>query len=216
MIKSAIQTKIKDVDSKKGIVQFYTSIFDVKDADGDIIQKGAFTKTLSENSKRFRHLVDHRIAVGLPLDAKETDTGLLVTSQLFRGKQVADELLVEYMTYAEHEKAMEHSFGYEVIQEMYDKQRDANILKELKVWEFTTMTTWGANENALQVGVKSQKDLMFELDTLKNMLNSELTDNRLKEFERQYNRIEKLLQPSTQIEPGTTNTSELTYLLTQI
>ena len=36
---------ISDVDVKKGIVTGYFSSFDNMDSDGDVIRKGAFTKT---------------------------------------------------------------------------------------------------------------------------------------------------------------------------
>ena len=92
--KCSVYTKIEDVDKKQGIVIFYTSAFNNKDSDGDIIVKGAFSKSLNEGFKRFRHLKDHRIPVGLPIKEEtfEDDYGLRVASKLFKGIQEADEL----------------------------------------------------------------------------------------------------------------------------
>lgn len=205
--KSGILTKVADVDESKGIVIFYTSVFDVKDSDGDIVQKGAFKKSLSERFDRLRHLKDHRITIGLPLknETFEDEYGLRVASQLFKGKQDADETLIEYKTYAELGNAMEHSFGYQTIKEEFSKEKDANILKELKLWEFTTMTTWGANENARQVGLKelNHYDLNLKLQVLKRMINGDFKDYKLQQYENQIKEIESLLMPVTPQEPTT-------------
>ncbi len=218
--KSAVLTKIEDVDSKQGIVIFYTSAFNNKDSDGDIIRKGAFAKSLNEGFKRFRHLKDHRIPVGLPIEKEtfEDDYGLRVASKLFKGIQDADELLIQYETFADMGNAMEHSFGYETIQEDFSKEDNANILKELKLWEFTTMTTWGANENAVQVGLKDMNplDLIRQLRVLKTMVKGDFKDARLEQYEKQINEIELIMlnsQPSTQQEPDTTEDKRKEYLL---
>ena len=39
---------IKDIDSSKGIITGYFSAFNSKDSDGDIIFKGAYSKTIQE------------------------------------------------------------------------------------------------------------------------------------------------------------------------
>jgi HK97 family phage prohead protease len=214
--KGTILTKVKDVDKKQGIVIFYTSVFDVKDSDGDITVKGAFKKTLSEGFSRLRHLKNHRIAVGLPIKEEtiEDDYGLRVASKLFKGTQEADELLIQYEAFAEMGNAMEHSFGYETIQEEYNKEKDVNILKELKLWEFTTMETWGANPEALQVGIKSMNplDLIKQLRVLRKMVKGDFKDARLEEYENQINDIESILlkEPLT---PQETKHSEKDKLL---
>jgi len=195
--KSGIFTKVKDVDDSKGIVIFYTSVFGNKDSDGDITQKGAFKKSLSEGFKRLRHLKNHRIAVGLPIENEtlEDEHGLKVASKLFKGTQDADELLIQYKVFADMGNAMEHSFGYETIQEEFSEEQNANILKELKLWEFTTMETWGANPEALQVGLKSMDplDLIRQLRVLRQMIKGDFKDARLEQYEKQINEIENIL-----------------------
>lgn len=214
-----IFTKVKDVDKKQGIVIFYTSAFGNKDSDGDITQKGAFKKTLNDGFNRLRHLKNHRIAVGLPIKEEtfEDDYGLRVGSRLFKGTKEADELLIQYEVFADMGNAMEHSFGYETIQEEYDKEKESNILKELKVWEFTTMETWGANPAALQVGIKSYEplDLIKQLKVLKAMVKGDFTDIRLKEYEQQIDSIETILlkEPETLKEPIHSEDKQKNYLL---
>lgn len=57
MILKKFDYKIEDVDTKQGIVKIAVSAFDNKDSDGDIIIKGAWKKTISENLKRIKHLL---------------------------------------------------------------------------------------------------------------------------------------------------------------
>lgn len=219
--KSGVLTKIEDVDKKQGIVIFYTSAFNNKDSDGDIITKGAFSKSLNEGFNRFRHLKNHYIPVGLPIkdETYEDDYGLRVGSKLFKGIQDADELLIQYETYAEMGNAMEHSFGYETLREDFDKEKNANILKELKIWEFTTMTTWGANQNALQVGLKNMNPLILirELKVLRKMIKGDFKDSRLEQYENKINEIELILlnskPPTSGKKPGHDGNKQKEYLL---
>ena len=44
-----IAYSVKDMDMKQGIVQLYASTFDKLDDDGDVMRRGAFTKTIQEN-----------------------------------------------------------------------------------------------------------------------------------------------------------------------
>ena len=80
---------IKDIDGKKGIISGYFSHFDNVDGDGDIIRKGAFTKTIKENGPgsampRIKHLLNHEPGqpLGVLLDLKEDEIGLAYNSQI--------------------------------------------------------------------------------------------------------------------------------------
>ena len=52
---------IKDIDFNKRTVVGYFSQFGSKDSDGDIITKGAYSKTIKENAVRIAHLLQHNI-----------------------------------------------------------------------------------------------------------------------------------------------------------
>jgi HK97 family phage prohead protease len=73
---------IKDISEKEGIVSGYLSAFGFKDSDGDIIQKGAFTRTIKERGPqsekpRIKYLLDHRTdkAIGVFQELKEDAKG---------------------------------------------------------------------------------------------------------------------------------------------
>mgnify|MGYP003980188557 FL=1 len=53
--------EIKDIDEKSGTVKGYGSVFGNVDSDGDIITKGAYTKTIKENGERVKYLYQHQM-----------------------------------------------------------------------------------------------------------------------------------------------------------
>lgn len=57
--------------AEKGIVTIAVSKFDNTDSVGDVVRKGAFTKTFAEGGNRIKHVIDHQLkaaaVVGLPI-----------------------------------------------------------------------------------------------------------------------------------------------------
>jgi HK97 family phage prohead protease len=195
----SLDYQIKDIDTTKGIVEFYSSSFgsgpDDKDSDGDVMVKGAYKKTIQENFKRIRHLKNHQISVGVPLEIKEDDFGLLVKSQLILGKQVAKELFEEYKTYAELGNSMEHSVGFVPINSKEDKENSVNYIREVKLMDVTTMETWGANENTPQGALKRFGSIQNAVDSLDALLKAKLPDSKLEQIENLMNQIKALSEP---------------------
>jgi len=170
--------QLKDIDYKNGIVSFYHSSFDdEKDSDGDIIQKGSFAKTIRENFQRMKHLYNHdrTLAPGVVKEVAEDDKGCYTVSQLVP-TTLGKDVLIEY----EYKVITEHSMGFGVIKEHYDKARGANIITELKLWEVSSLTAWGANRNT---PVKSQdvENLISHIEKL--LRDSNISDERGKELE---------------------------------
>ncbi len=195
--------QIKAVDENKGIVQFYASSFGERDtdadSDGDVMVKGAYAKTIKENYKRIRHLKNHSISVGVPTELKEDDFGLLVTSQMILGKQVAKELYEEYKVYAELGNSMEHSVGFIPIKAEDNAESGVNYIKEVKLMDVTTMETWGANQFTPQAAIKQFGSLEQAIETLKAMLNARFQDEKLQRIEDTMNTLKSLVND----EPGT-------------
>ena len=67
--------ELKDLDDSKGIVSFYFSSFGNEDSDGDILQKGAFTKSIKENLSLIKHFKNHyhKLALGKILELCEDE-----------------------------------------------------------------------------------------------------------------------------------------------
>lgn len=133
-----------------GILEGYASVFDNTDLGGDIVVKGAFSKTLKERlKKKFIKLYDsHMIfegtqaVIGVVTDAKEDDYGLWFQA-LFSSVQRAQDI---------RQKIKEGvlnalSFGYDVVKFEDNSASKTRLLKELKLYEISVVP-WGMNPKA--------------------------------------------------------------------
>ena len=197
---------IKDKDLSKGIVQFYASTFGTSpkdmDSDGDIVMPGAFSKTLKENKGRLKHLYNHWKTIGTVKEAVEDEKGLLITSQLAKDKagnfsSAANDARIEY----EAGVITEHSMGFRIVKSDFMEDPDnenvkCQAIKEIRLWEVSSLDKWGANANTPTVGMKSLnqsnvKSLIDELDALNKAI---VKKSRYSEQE-----IIKLLNRATRI-----------------
>jgi len=196
--------EIKDIDEKKGIVTMYVNAFDNEDSDGDISVKGSFKKTIKENFKRLRHLLNHEklLLLGLPLEMIEDDFGLLVISQMSMEKILAKDVFADYKLFAEHNRTLEHSIRVTGIKR--DPKDEKRVL-EWKLWEYSTLYCWGANEETPMIGLKSLNDLELMIRE------GNYSDEKSRQIEDLYNKLKALLQqPSgTLLEPQDTEGKSL-------
>lgn len=207
----SVITQVKDIDSA-GTVRFYASIFNSPDRVNDIVSPGAYKKTIIENFREIQHYKNHdsTLMPGVIRELDEDDKGLLVTSKLILNTQVGKETYEEYRAMADAGKSMSHSIGY--IPVKIESTSDFNYLKEILLFEVSTLTRRPAHPEALTVDVKS-------LDYLKAMLKSDLPDDELAELENIKNEIEALLAKRSRkctpevIEPLYTKEEILKYLL---
>jgi HK97 family phage prohead protease len=153
---SSIGLAITDVNPIKGIVQGYFSHFDNVDGDGDIIRKGAFAKTIKEqgpssNLPRIKHLLNHDPCepLGKLLSLKEDNTGLLYESQIGTHEDGQD-----FIKMVESGLITEHSIGFNIvkrnqIQSYEDYMKNPSKgwfeITEVKLYEGSSLTAWGAN-----------------------------------------------------------------------
>jgi len=200
--------EIKGLDDK-GVVKFYANVFHNLDSDRDISLPGSFNKTLSENGKRLRHFKYHdtRQMPGVIIEAKEDETGLLITSQLIMNTQLGRETYEEYKAMFDANKQMEHSVGVNAIKYERDEENECRKVAEWKLWEVSTLTAWGANDKALAVSLKdlhdaSREDIEREIIFLKGLLNIQsYSDLKLEQIESQYNFLKQLkagMQPEAE------------------
>lgn len=144
--------KIADIKANidKGIIEGYASHFGNKDSHGDIIQKGAFAKTINENSSRVKVLWQHdmREPIGKPLSMVEDEKGLFTTSKISE-----TEIGKKALILARDGVLNEMSIGFNVIKEEYDKSKNVNIIKEVKLWEYS-LVTFASNPMAMVTDIK--------------------------------------------------------------
>ena len=157
----------KDVDGKKGIVTGYFAAFDNVDSDGDIIRKGAYEKTIraqgpGSSNPRIKHLMNHdtSLRLGLLTELKEDARGLYYESKLG-----THSLGQDFIKMVESGLITEHSIGFQTIKknqlqdyEGYNKNPKGGWfeLMELKMYEGSSLTAWGANMNTPLTGMKAE------------------------------------------------------------
>lgn len=154
-----------DIDKRE--VEAYASVFGNKDSYNDIMQKGAFKKTITENQRRIKTLWNHNwdIPIGKPQAIEEDSKGLLTVTR-FAKTNKADEIL----ELVRDGIIDELSIGYIPVKEEWDKEKNTNLVKEVKLMEYS-FVTFAANEEAQVTGIKSLNDYInqitqFDINTL--------------------------------------------------
>lgn len=167
---------IKDADKRKGIVTGYFAAFNNKDADGDVILKGAFTRTISEqgpasSKPRIKHLQNHDITkpVGKLLVLQEDDKGLYYESQV--GSHTLGQ---DFIKMVDSGLVTEHSIGFKTINEKKSDDDETNYLTELRLWEGSSLTGWGSNFETPITGMKglNKTELITQLEKRSQALDS--------------------------------------------
>ena len=196
--------EIKSVDMDRRMVEGYYSVFDFKDSDGDVIMKGAYEKTISENGpkgkNRIMHLYQHDplMVLGKPSVLMEDDKGLYFKTF------IADTNLGTDVLKLYRDKVLtEHSVGINFVQREYSSNDDSYIVKEVKMWEGSTVT-WGANEMAIGSIKGSSTDQLDQYKRLhKAYYDGTYTDETFLLIEKQLKYIEQVIRKSLRNEKPT-------------
>lgn len=200
MIFKQVSHEIKDIDEAKGIVVAYANVYENTDSDGDIMTKGAFNKTVKENYKRIRVLKDHMstITLGVPLEIDVNDPyGLKTITQFNMNKSVAKDMYTDILLYKSNGLNAELSIGFETIKRD-EKQKER--INEVRLWEYSFLSSWAANEKAIVQDAKNMKDTDF-IDLLVKMYNLPYSDERLKSIENILKSLETSEPISEEITP---------------
>lgn len=155
------ESKAVDLD-KKGQVLIAVNAFGNTDSDNDISLPGSFKKTLKENFARVRWFLNHDVTIllGVPIKGFEEGQYLKMQAQFNLEKQIARDTYEDYKLFQEHGKSLEHSVGLQAIKWTFDETKGVRTISEWKLWEFSTLTHWGANENTPLLGIKSRLEEM--------------------------------------------------------
>lgn len=175
---------IKDFDEKQGIVKAYANAYDFKDSDGDISSKGSFNKTAKENFKRIRVLKDHNptISLGVPLEIDTSDNyGLLTTTKFNLKKEVSRDMFTDIQLMKDNGLNAELSIGYSVLSR---DEKNESIITEYKLFEYSFLTSWAANELSTVQGIKNITGHYGILELIEKSYNLDYSDTRLKQIEK--------------------------------
>ena len=184
---------VKDVD-QKGRVLVAANAIGNEDSDKDISKNGSFDKTLNEHFKRVKWYLNHdtTILLGVPVEGKQNGKYLEMLSQFNMKKQVSIDTYEDYKLYAEYGRTHEHSIGVNAVK--WEMKNDIREVSEWKLWEYSTLTSWGANEDTPLLGIKSADKIKDGLDWLDVMLRKgNYTDEKFKQIENQFNILKSLM-----------------------
>ncbi|GGN32306.1 HK97 family phage prohead protease [Deinococcus daejeonensis] len=172
-------TTVEIKANQDGTFEGYAAVFGNVDSYGDIIQPGAFTKTIQERRGKIRVLWNHDSfapPVGKLLDISEDGYGLKIKAQLSstpRGQEIAQLMrdgVIDSM-----------SIGYSTIRHDYEQRddlgREVRNLREVKLYEFSPVN-FPANEAASITQVKRQHEAEALLTQLDAFLHAELKAGR--------------------------------------
>lgn len=149
-----LRLEIKEHDME-GEFTGYGSVFDVEDLYGDVVEKGAFARTL-QNYDKVKLLWQHNTMepIGVFKEIYEDEYGLVVKGQLAmdvqRGREAYSLIQMGAIDGL--------SIGYSTIQAVTDKKTGIRTLKELKLYEISVVTM-PANEEAVITGLKNDSSI---------------------------------------------------------
>lgn len=132
-----VQLDVKSVQ-EDGTFSGYASLFGVTDLGRDVVQRGAFTKSLKQRpASRVKLLLEHEgIPIGTWTAIKEDDTGLAVSGQLLlateRGRETHALLKAGALDGL--------SIGYRTKSSRFDKARNTRLLDEVELHEISVVT----------------------------------------------------------------------------
>lgn len=155
-----------DIDIDKWEVEAYASTFGNEDSMKEIVDKGAFVKTIKERFPKnlIKAFWRHRDPFGICKHIEEDSTGLLTMSKVSKTMANKDNMILI------KDGAVDRmSIGYDIVKFEKDEDEEIRHLKELRLYEYSPVLI-AANEETSILGMKSPFDIY----------------NMLKAFERDY------------------------------
>jgi HK97 family phage prohead protease len=197
-VKKGLNQGFTDSDMKQGIVSGYFAVFGNKDLDGDVIEPGAFTKTVMERGPQgkqlIKYLLDHdkNKVVAKITNLYEDNKGLRYEAKI--GTHAAGQ---DFQKMIESELINQHSFGFRTIKEQFDSEAKANLIKEVMMYEGSAVQFLGANPETTFIDLKSEADAFEYLGRLEKFVKtSDATDETLEKLENQLKSLLDVLKPA--------------------
>jgi len=200
------KTKAEDVD-EKGRVKIVINAIGNVDAQKDRSMPGSFNKTLKENMGNIYHYLNHNAdqLIGVPIEGYEQDKQVVMVSQLNLEKAIARDTYSDYKLFAKHNRTLKHSVGVSPVNGKTQMKGDVREVHEWKLFEFSTLTKWPANDNTPLIDIKSrpQENIQHIVKSLSEM--QEWFELVIKEGEHNQEYIDKLHERITTFEKAIRN-----------
>lgn len=116
----------------------YASVFGNVDFGGDIVDRGAFKRTIDHSKGKVPILWQHdtHMPIGIGVDMYEDENGLWVKGKLnldsFWGKEAYSTIKAGIV------KGL--SIGYDIIKDLWNAEEKAHHLVEVRLWEYSIVT----------------------------------------------------------------------------
>lgn len=190
--KKSCNFELKDLDKEQGIVAFYFSPFGVPDSSNDEATPTAFDKTFSENKSRIKHFRNHdeKEVAGTIIELGKDTKGAFAVSRLAIKTAVGNDTFEQYKAGI----ITEHSYGFQEIK-AEKKSGKGRILKEVKLWEVSSLTHWGDSQYTPVISLKSFNDCADQLKKINNILtNGNISDELGEELLVEYKKVSENLK----------------------
>lgn len=221
MERKFFKLKLESLD-ESGNFTGYGAVFGNVDAYKDIIDPGAFKRTIKNHNQVIPILFNHdpNKEIALTSAMAEDEHGLLLSGKLYISDDAKMDLKDARETYIKMKqrqaagKPIGMSIGYDTVQDYKDKDdQEIRHLKEIKLWE-TSIVTFPANELATITGIKSldEDELSRLIQWCKNIDEIELKEGRVLSSSNRTlvsNAIEALQALLEASEPRTDSVSDL-------
>ena len=199
--------EVKGIDLKNRIVEGYFAAFEIVDSDNDVFVKGAFTKSINERgpkgANRIKHLFNHWDTVGVLQELTEDNNGLRYVSKIGTHR-LGEDVLKMYQDGI----ITEHSVGFQTIQDKSDIIDGVRYLKEVILWEGSSLDKWGANE--WTPVIKSYDDWKLQAKRISDRIESlnkaltgrtNYTDETYNEIKIKLNTLQTMLKSLVEAQP---------------
>lgn len=199
--------EVKGIDLKNRIVEGYFAAFEIVDSDNDVFVKGAFTKSINERgpkgANRIKHLFNHWDTVGVLQELTEDNYGLRYVSKIGTHR-LGEDVLKMYQDGI----ITEHSVGFQTIQDKWDIIDGVRYLKEVILWEGSSLDKWGANE--WTPVIKSYDDWKLQAKRISDRIESlnkaltgrtNYTDETYNEIKIKLNTLQTMLKSLVEAQP---------------
>lgn len=142
-----------------------------------------------------RWFLNHRTdqLLGVPLSGEEKEGNLIMVGKLNLEKQIGRDTLADYKLYAENGRTLEHSIGVKAIKR--DETDPCKVL-EWKMFEYSTLTSWGSNPQTFLVNLKSgtQEQVKEAVEFIRKAFrNTDYSEERLKQYDMELNLLLKAI-----------------------
>ncbi len=153
------RVEIKAVDTSQRIITGYAGAIGNKDRTGDIIDKGAFDRTIVQNTDivAFIGHDSSKLPVGEPIEMRADANGLFTTTSIYNTPD-GDALLEVARRRLSRGKTLGMSIGYRTVKQRMENGTRHLLDVDLVEYSFLASPDFAANPLATVLGVKAKKD----------------------------------------------------------